>query len=65
MTSANSKDKQGQPTRDERSRAAIEGYSMKFNEPRFVKQVSLPKGQRLDVDAILARSLPKTLSQQA
>jgi len=64
MASPNSKDKEGQPTREERSRAAVEVYSIKFEERSRVGQIPVRKGQRLDVDGILARSsLPKTLSQ--
>ena len=50
-----SKAKEGQ-TRQESARAAIEAYATKFDAPSR-------KGQHLDVDGILARSLPKTVSQ--
>jgi len=58
MTSANSKNKEEQPTRQERSRAAIESYSIRFEERSRVGQILVRKGQPLDVDGILARSLP-------
>lgn len=60
MASPNSKDKEEQPTHKERSGAAIEGYSIKFEERNSAGQILVRKGQHLDVDGILARSLPKT-----
>jgi hypothetical protein len=58
MTSANSKNKDDQPTRQERSRAAIEGYSIAFEERSRLGQILVRKGRHLDVDGVLARSLP-------
>jgi len=63
MTSANSKNKEEQPTRQERSRAAIEGYSTKFEDRSRVGQIPVRKGQPLDVDRVLARSLRQTSRQ--
>jgi hypothetical protein len=65
MTSANAKNIERQSTREERSRRAIEGYSIKFDEASHMRRIASPKGQRLDVDEVLARSLPKTISQQS
>ena len=58
---ANSKDKQEQPTREERAHAAMESYSIRFEERSRARQTHMRKGQHLDVDGILARSLPKTV----
>lgn len=62
MTPANSKDKQQQQTRQERSRAAIEGYSIRFEERSSTRQILLRKAPRLDVDGILANSFKEVQS---
>ena len=43
--------------------AAIEAYVSKSDDLKRAKQILVRQGQRLDVDGILERSLPKTLSQ--
>ena len=53
-------------TKDERTSqelAPIEVYVPKSDDLKNVRQILVRKGQHLDVDGILARSLPKTLSQ--
>lgn len=62
MAPANSKDKEQQQTRQERSRAAIKGYSIRFEERSSARQIIVRKGQRLDVDGILAHSLKEVKS---
>jgi hypothetical protein len=41
-----------------RAQAAIESYKAKSNEQAGSQQISIRKGRRLDVDDVLARSLP-------
>jgi len=55
MTLANSQDKDEQAPQ-ERARAAIEAYPNKFADLISSKQTHVRKGQRLDVDGVLARS---------
>jgi hypothetical protein len=55
MALANSKDK-GEQAPQERARAAIEAYPSKPGELITSKQILVRKGQRLDVDGVLARS---------
>jgi len=43
--------------------AVIEAYVSKSDDLKRAKQILVRQGQRLDVDGILERSLPKTLSQ--
>ena len=62
MTS-DSKDKNVQPTPEERSRLASKDYSIEFEERNRGRKAPMRKGRRLDVDGILAGSLPKTISQ--
>lgn len=62
MAPANSKDKAQQQTRQERARAAIESYSIKFEE-RSSATALVRKGQRLNVDAILAHSFKEIKSR--
>ena len=63
MAPANSKDKEQQQTRQERSRAAIEGYSITFGERIHPGQILARKGQHLDVDGILANSFKEVQSR--
>ena len=56
MGPANSKDKDEHQTRQERSPAAIEGYSINFEKHRSAGRILARKGQHLDVDGILSRS---------
>lgn len=54
--------------KDERAapeRAKIEAYASKSGEPSSAAPRLVRKGRHLDVDEILARSLPKTLSQSS
>lgn len=57
MAMGNSQDKD-QQTRQERARATIEAYKPKYD----TGDGGAPKGRHLDVDGVLARSLPKTMS---
>ena len=41
-----------------RAQAAIESYKAKSNEQARSQQISIRKGRHLDVDDVLARSLP-------
>jgi hypothetical protein len=41
-----------------RAQAAIESYQAKWNEQAGSQQISIRKGRHLDVDDVLARSLP-------
>jgi hypothetical protein len=58
---ANSKEKE--QTRQERELAALEAYSIKLEERSSAGRILVRKVQRLDVDGVLARSLPQTISQ--
>jgi len=51
--------------RTSRELAAIEAYVPRSDELRNAAPILVRKAQRLDVDEILARSLPKTLSQES
>lgn len=62
MGSANSKDKAEHQTRHERALAAIEAYSIKLEKRSGAEPMPPRKGQRLDVDGVLSRSL-KEVSQ--
>jgi len=48
-----------EPTNQTRAHAAIESYKLKSNERAVPQRLSIRKGRRLDVDEVLARSLPK------
>ena len=57
MAFSNLKHKDEQ-TPQERARAAIAAYPNKSDELISSKQIRVRKGQHLDVDGVLARSLP-------
>ena len=65
MTSVNSNDKEENLTREERMSAATQDYSTRFKERSRVGQIPVRKGQHLDVDGILARSLPSPVALSA
>jgi hypothetical protein len=46
-------------TNQTRAQAAIESYNAKSNEWAVSPPVSIRKGRHLDVDKVLAQSLPK------
>jgi len=62
MVLIKSKDKNGQTPRDI-ARAAVATYTTAPDEPSIARLVLVRKGKHLDVDGILARSLPQFHSQ--
>jgi hypothetical protein len=52
-----------EPTTQSRAQAAIESYNAKSNERAVSQPISIRKGRHLDVDEVLARSLPKVAGQ--
>jgi hypothetical protein len=52
-----------EPTNQTRAQAAIDSYNAKSNERAVLPPVSIRKGRHLDVDEVLARSLPKVAGQ--
>jgi hypothetical protein len=63
MTKANSKQIEDEQTNQDRARAAVPIYHAKpdeRNDPRFNL---VPRRPHLDVDAVLARSLPKVTGE--
>jgi hypothetical protein len=50
-------------TTQNRARAAIEAYSVKPDERISTEPIPVRKGRHLDVDAVLARSLAKVVSE--
>jgi hypothetical protein len=50
-------------TTQNRARAAIEAYSVKSVERIDPRPIPVCEGRRLDVDAVLARSLAKVVSE--
>jgi len=48
----------GQQAIQSRAQAAIESYKAKSNEQAGSQQISIRKGRHLDVDEVLARSIP-------
>jgi hypothetical protein len=65
MVPANSKNKDELQARRERAREAIEAYSTRFERSSSAGEILVRKGQHLDVDGILARSLPQTFIQSS
>ena len=63
MSLANSRDVKDEQTTQDRARAAIQTYHAKPAERIDLGPLPLRKGRHLDVDEVLARSLPKTISQ--
>lgn len=57
------KDPENEQTIQHRARATIEAQTTKFVELNAAEPVPIRKGQHLDVDGILARSLPKTVDR--
>ena len=63
MSLANSKEVEGEQTNQERARVVVQIYQAKRderNDPRFN---DVPRRPHLDVDAVLARSLPKVTGE--
>jgi hypothetical protein len=50
-------------TNQNRARAAIEAYTSRSDERIGPETIPVRKGRRLDVDAVLARSLAKVVSE--
>lgn len=63
MAPANLRLIKDEQTTQNRARAAIEAYSSKFDERIGPEPVPVCKGRRLDVDAVLARSLAKVVRE--
>jgi hypothetical protein len=63
MAQANLREVKDEQTTQDRARAAIQTYHAKPAEPISLGPIPFRKGRRLDVDEVLARSLPKTISQ--
>jgi len=61
MPLANSREVNDEQTTQERARAAVQTYHAKPAERIGLEPLPLRKGRRLDVDEVLARSLPKTI----
>ena len=62
MALANLRIKEERTTQD-RARAAIEAYAVKSVERIDPRPIPISGGRHLDVDAVLARSLPKVVSE--
>ena len=63
MSPANLKEVEGQQTNQDRARTVVQIYRAKSderNDPRFN---DVPRRPHLDVDAVLARSLPKVTGE--
>ena len=58
MTLTNLRVINDEPTNQTRAQAAIESYKLKSNERAISQPLSIRKGRHLDVDEVLARSLP-------
>jgi hypothetical protein len=64
MATANSILIKDEQTTQNRARAAIEAYSVKSGEQRIrLEPIPVRKGRHLDVDAVLARSLVRVVSE--
>ena len=64
MATANSILIKDEQTSQNRARAAIEAYSSKSDEQRIRPEpIPVRKGKHLDVDAVLARSLARVVSE--
>jgi hypothetical protein len=63
MSLANSRDDEDEQTTQDRARAAIQNYRAEPAERISLGAIPFRKGRHLDVDEVLARSLPKTISQ--
>ena len=63
MTLTNLKVVNDEPTNQTRVQAAIKSYNAKSNERAVSRSPSIRKGRHLDVDEVLARSLPKVAGE--
>lgn len=64
MATANSISINGEPTTQNRARAAIEAYASKAAEPPIrLEPIPVRRGKHLDVDAVLVRSLPRVVGE--
>jgi hypothetical protein len=63
MSLTNSREVEGEQTNQDRARAAIRTYQAKPDERSDPRFNPVPRSQRLDVDAVLARSLPKVVGE--
>ncbi len=64
MATANSISIKAEQTTQNRARAAIEAYSSKSDEQRIrLETIPARKGRHLDVDAVLAGSLARVVSE--
>ena len=63
MAQANLREVEDEQTTQDRARAAIQNYHAKPAKRIGLEPIPLRKGRHLDVDEVLARSLPKTIGQ--
>ena len=63
MALANLREIEEEQTTHDRARAAIEAYALKSVELNDPRPMPVSNGRHLDVDAVLARSLPKVVSE--
>jgi hypothetical protein len=63
MAIANLRIIKDQQTNQNRARAAVEAYTSKSDERISPGLDRVSRGRRLDVDAVLARSLPKVAGE--
>ena len=63
MTLTNLRVVNDEPTNQSRALAAIDSYNAKSKEGAVSPRISIRKGRHLDVDEVLARSLPKVAGQ--
>lgn len=63
MSPANSKEVEGEQAKQDRARAAVQIYHPKPEERNYPRFNLVPRRPHLDVDAVLARSLPKVTGE--
>jgi hypothetical protein len=63
MSLANSREVKDEQTTQNRARAAIEAYTSKSDEGISPGSNPISHGRRLDVDAVLARSVREVVSE--
>jgi hypothetical protein len=63
MATANSILIKDEPTSQNRARSAIEAYTAKADERISPRPIPVSHARHLDVDAVLARSLAKVVSE--
>ena len=63
MTLTNLRVVNDEPRNQRLAHAAIESYNAKSQEGAVSRGISIPKGRHLDVDEVLARSLPKVAGE--